>query len=187
MKIFSKERIFLDKEFHSKEDVFKFLAQKSKEIGITNNPNEVFEALLNRENQISTGMENKIAIPHRQTDAILEPKLFFIKLKNNIEWETFDGSKVKYLFSILVPKTNKNNIHLETLSKVSTMLLDKDNLIKLKPSTSEQEIVDLLNEYLTKEKEVVQSQGKKVIGITAMYCSTKFRWTIYLRFKNTRY
>ncbi|WP_322909111.1 PTS sugar transporter subunit IIA [Mycoplasmopsis felis] len=63
-------------------------------------------------------------------------------------------------------KTNKDNIHLETLSKVSTMLLDKDNLIKLKSATNEQEIVDLLNEYLTKEKEVVQSQGKKVIGIT---------------------
>lgn len=47
------------------------------------------------------------------------------------------------------------------------MLLDKDNLIKLKSATNEQEIVDLLNEYLTKEKEVVQSQGKKVIGITA--------------------
>lgn len=30
MKIFSKETIFLDKEFHSKEDVFKFLAQKVK-------------------------------------------------------------------------------------------------------------------------------------------------------------
>lgn len=46
------------------------------------------------------------------------------------------------------------------------MLLDKDNLIKLKSATSKQEIVDLLNEYLTKEKKVVQSQGKKVIGIT---------------------
>ncbi|WP_322908260.1 hypothetical protein RRG55_04405 [Mycoplasmopsis felis] len=46
-------------------------------------------------------------------------------------------------------------------------MLDKDNLIKLKYATNEQEIVDLLNEYLTKEKEVVQSQGKKVIGITA--------------------
>ncbi|WP_334290798.1 PTS sugar transporter subunit IIA [Mycoplasmopsis felis] len=109
---------------------------KSKEIGITNNPNEVFEALLNRENQVSTGMENGIAIPHGQTDAILEPKLFFIKLKNNIKWETFDGSKVKYLFSILIPKTNKDNIHLETLSKVSAMLLYKDNLIKLKTATN---------------------------------------------------
>ncbi|WP_322959999.1 PTS sugar transporter subunit IIA [Mycoplasmopsis felis] len=48
---------------------------------MTNNPNEVFEALLNRENKVSTGIENEIAIPHRQTDAILEPKLFFIKLK----------------------------------------------------------------------------------------------------------
>ncbi|BBU47350.1 hypothetical protein JPM2_0430 [Mycoplasmopsis felis] len=36
------------------------------------------------------------------------------------------------------------------------MLFDKDNLIKLKYATNEQEIVDLLNEYLTKEKEVVQ-------------------------------
>ncbi|WP_027121395.1 PTS fructose transporter subunit IIABC [Mycoplasma leonicaptivi] len=167
MKIFSQETIFLDKEFQSKDEVFQFLAQKSKEIGITNNTNEVFEALWNRENQVSTGMENEIAIPHGQSDAILEPKLFFIKLKNDIEWETFDGSKVKYIFSILVPKTNKDNIHLETLSKVSTMLLDKNNLMKLKLATSEQEIIDLLNAYLTKEKEVVESKGKKVIGITA--------------------
>lgn len=43
---------------------------------------------MNRENQISTGMKNEIAIPRGQTNAILEPKLFFIKLKNNIEWET---------------------------------------------------------------------------------------------------
>ncbi|WP_326495257.1 PTS sugar transporter subunit IIA [Mycoplasmopsis felis] len=51
---------------------------KSKEIGITNNPNEVFEALLNRENQVSTGMENEIEIPHGQTDAILEPNYFLL-------------------------------------------------------------------------------------------------------------
>ncbi|WP_322908671.1 PTS sugar transporter subunit IIA [Mycoplasmopsis felis] len=51
---------------------------KSKEIGITNNSNEVFEALLNRENQISTGMENEIAIPQGQTDAILKPRLFLL-------------------------------------------------------------------------------------------------------------
>ncbi|WP_322908879.1 PTS sugar transporter subunit IIA [Mycoplasmopsis felis] len=33
---------------------------------------------MNRENKVSTGMENEIAIPHGQTDAILEPRLFLL-------------------------------------------------------------------------------------------------------------
>ncbi|MCU9934238.1 PTS sugar transporter subunit IIA [Mycoplasmopsis felis] len=57
---------------------FSFLLKRSKEIGITNNPNEVFEALLNRENQVSTSMENEIAILHGQTDAILNLNYFLL-------------------------------------------------------------------------------------------------------------
>ncbi|MGZ9428641.1 PTS fructose transporter subunit IIABC [Mycoplasma sp. 480] len=169
MEIFSKDKIFINEDLTTQDEVFNFIAKKASELKITSDSYEVYKSLINRENQVSTGMEQEFAIPHAQSEYIDKPALFFIKLKENIEWKTFDNSKVKYIFSILVPSKTENNIHLETLAKVSTMLLDSQMIEKLKSSLDKEEIVTLFNNFISKKEEtkVKDFNGKKVIGITS--------------------
>ncbi|UWD34354.1 PTS fructose transporter subunit IIABC [Mesomycoplasma molare] len=168
MNIFSKDYIFINETFKAKDDVFKFIAKKAFELKVTLSEKDVYDALLERESQVSTGMEKEFAIPHAQSEAINKPILLFIKSSEGLEWETFDNSKVKYMISILVPKNSKENIHLETLSKVSTMLSDADLIEKLKKLEDKEEIYNLFNNFLeNKEAKQVNKTGKKVVGITS--------------------
>ncbi|MGZ9453911.1 PTS fructose transporter subunit IIABC [Mycoplasma sp. AC157] len=169
MEIFSKDKIFINEDLQTQDEVFRFIAKQALNMNITSSSDEIYKSLVNRENQISTGMENEFAIPHAQSEYIDFPTLFFIKLKENIEWKTFDNSNVKYIFSILVPSKSENNIHLETLAKISTMLLDKEIIEKLKVSDDTEEIFNLFSSFINRKKETKPKNqiGKKVVGITS--------------------
>ncbi|WGI36827.1 PTS fructose transporter subunit IIABC [Mesomycoplasma lagogenitalium] len=169
MEIFNKNNIFINQKLKDKQEIFEFISQKALDMKITTNKKLVYDALMNREKEVSTGMEKGFAIPHCQSSAVSKPTLFYIKLASEIEWETFDNSKVQYVFSILIPEKNQNNIHLETLSKISTMLVNDLTIQKLKKSVSVDEILLIVQSYLNEKKQVEQMKKTrgKVVGITS--------------------
>ena len=75
-----------------------------------------------------------------------EVAIFFVKCKNELDWETLDDSKVKYLFALIVPMENAGNEHLLMISKLATSLLEDEFKDKVKSSTDKAE----LKEYILK-------------------------------------
>ena len=61
-----------------------------------------------------------------------------------------DGTDVKYVFSLLVPKENEDNIHLQMISKLAVCLLEDEfkNFIQSCNDAVE------LKEYIIKNMEV---------------------------------
>ncbi|NSA90886.1 PTS sugar transporter subunit IIA [Clostridium beijerinckii] len=120
------KNVFLNVEIDTKTDALKFLAKKAVENGIAKNEKGVLKDLLAREEEYSTGVQDGFAIPHAKSSNVIEPSIFYIKTKNELEWETLDGSNVKYIFSLMVPEENENNVHLMMLSKLATCLMEDD-------------------------------------------------------------
>ena len=77
---------------------------------------------------------------------LTQSQLFFVKCKNELDWETLDDSKVKYLFALIVPMENAGNEHLLMISKLATSLLEDEFKDKVKSSTDKAE----LKEYILK-------------------------------------
>ncbi|TDV24491.1 PTS system fructose-specific IIC component [Mycoplasmopsis mustelae] len=169
MQVFKTEYIFEAENFHTKEDVLNFIASKAVQLSLSESKDVVLKALIQRENEFSTGMEKGFAIPHCQSDAIKRPALFFIRSTNALKWQTFDQSDVKYMFVILIPKENKDNLHMQTLTKVSTILLNENLINILKTSIDKNEIYQLISLFINEEKNNINSviSGKKVVGITS--------------------
>ncbi|WP_313770987.1 PTS sugar transporter subunit IIA [Mycoplasmopsis felis] len=65
-----------------------------------------------RENQSSTGIGSQIAMPHIGDNIVLKNTLFFARV-NNLDWNSLDGQNVKYIFGIVLSKTDRGTSHLK--------------------------------------------------------------------------
>lgn len=137
------KQIFLQEKVNSKEEVLAFIANKATALNIATNAESVLSGLQKREAEGSTGMENGIAIPHVQSEAILQAKLIVVQLAEGIDWPAMDGKPTDFVISILVPEGNSNE-HLDILSSLSRRLMNQEFIDNLKASPSEAEIKELL-------------------------------------------
>ncbi|WP_270460621.1 PTS sugar transporter subunit IIA [Faecalitalea cylindroides] len=136
--------IFLNEDFHSKEEILQFIASKAKEYDICDTAEGLLDDLHKREEEFSTGLQDGFAIPHARSKHVKNVSVFFIRNKSKLDWETLDESEVHYLFALLVPEQNEGNVHLQMISSLATSLLEDDFKEKIKSSTNTSE----LKEYI---------------------------------------
>ncbi|QHA34849.1 PTS sugar transporter subunit IIA [Rossellomorea marisflavi] len=129
--LLSPELIFLEKEFDTKDDVMNFIGDVSVKFNITDNKEALVRDLWQREKEYSTGLAESVALPHTKSDAVMEARICFIRLKNEVDWNSLDGKDVKYVFGILMPSSNLENLHLKVIASLATNLLEDEFKEKL--------------------------------------------------------
>lgn len=112
-------------EVNNKKDLLKLLAKKLVENDVFINEEEVYNMLLERENDISTGMGMKIAMPHLQTSNNKKDVIYFFDLVKPIDFDSIDNIPVQFGF-LIISRIEKGD-HLEKLSKLSLFLLNETN------------------------------------------------------------
>lgn len=137
---FTKENILINVNVKDKTKLFHYIAQYAKIKNIIDNEAELVEAFLEREEEVSTGLQESFAIPHAKADFIKIPTVLFLKLSHPIEWETFDDQPVSNVFALLVPSENKGTLHLEMISKIATSLLEEEFITSVKNSSDKDEL-----------------------------------------------
>ena len=147
---------------------------KLVELMVTNgnitNKDEYKRVVLEREKEGTTGIGEGIAIPHGKSNVVLKPGLSAIVVPNGVEFNSLDGQPAKLLFLIAAPD-NKDNVHLDVLSRLSTLLMDpkfKENLLN---SKSAEEFISYIDK--AEKSKVEQEHTKKadkvyeILAITA--------------------
>lgn len=117
----SAERVFLDVDAATVDDVFAFLSDQAVELGLTDDRDAVLKAFEAREAMGSTGMTGGFAIPHAKTDAVKEPALVAVKFANDIDWQSQDGEPIKAAIALFAPASDPTT-YLRLLSKVAVLL-----------------------------------------------------------------
>ncbi|ALB28812.1 fructose-specific PTS transporter subunit EIIC [Companilactobacillus heilongjiangensis] len=141
--IINKDNIALDVDVSSRDDLLKYLADFSKKLGYASDSDAVYEKYLAREKESSTGMEKGIAIPHAQDKTIHSSAMLIAKLKQPIEWKTFDNKPVDIVISFLIPDQDDGSNHLEYLSSTSKLLMHDEFITSLRNSKTKDEILNL--------------------------------------------
>lgn len=126
--VINQELIFLDTNFTTQGELFEFIADKSIEYKIGNDKEGIVKGFYDREQEFSTAMNQFVAIPHCRNKFIDSASVIVIRNKNEITWT--DGEIVKYFFSLLVPESNENQMHIRILAAVAQLLLE-DEFIEL--------------------------------------------------------
>ncbi len=123
--LLSKDAIKLNGIANSKQDAINKLVDLMAKNGNLTDKKKYTQVVLKREEEGSTGIGEGIAIPHGKTDAVSKPGLSAMVINDGVEFDSLDGQPAKLLFLIAAPNT-KDNVHLDVLSRLSTLLMDTE-------------------------------------------------------------
>ncbi|MFT8348436.1 fructose-specific PTS transporter subunit EIIC [Clostridium saccharoperbutylacetonicum] len=168
-----KEGINLDFNPSTKEQCINELVDLMDKTGNLNDKQEYKKAILAREELSTTGIGDGIAIPHGKTKAVKNASLAAAICKNGVDYDSLDGQPANLFFMIAVPDNN-DNLHLEVLARLSTILMDesfRSNLINCADKDEFLKLIDKKeNEKFPDEvkgENTISDKGYKILAVTA--------------------
>ncbi|MFF3022425.1 fructose-specific PTS transporter subunit EIIC [Gottfriedia sp. NPDC057948] len=166
------DTVLIDLNSSSKMSVIDELIQVLDQAGKLNDQQQFKQAILTREGQSTTGIGEGIAIPHAKTAAVKTPAIAFGRSKDGIDYESLDGQPA-HLFFMIAASEGANNAHLETLSRLSSLLMDEEfrgSLLSAKDANEIIQLIDQKEKSLNDEKEetvIEDSSHPLVLAVTA--------------------
>jgi len=100
-----------------------------------------YDAMLQREQTVSTYMGNELAIPHGTNETkgeILDSALSVVRYDGGVDW---DGNPVTFVVGI----AGKGDEHLEILSQIAILFSDEDDVARLKQAQTPEELFGLVS------------------------------------------
>ena len=155
--LLKKESIELGVKVSSKEEAIDTLIGLMEAGGRLNDRAGYKEGILAREALGSTAVGEGIAIPHAKVAAVKEPGLAAMVVPDGVDYEAFDGSLANLIFMIAAPEGGAD-VHLEALSRLSTLLMDPDFKNDLIHAESKEEFLQLIDD---KESERYEKKARK--------------------------
>ncbi len=144
-KVFSPKSIIVNLESEEKDELFEEMVQAIHSANPEIDREDALKALHEREAQMSTGILHGVAVPHG-TSKCVKGCIGAIGIsRKGIDYDALDGAPVNVVFMLLCG-ANDNDLHLEVLKELATVLQDPLFVTKLYEMTSPQEIFDTLCE-----------------------------------------
>jgi PTS system nitrogen regulatory IIA component len=137
--------LFLSEE--KRDDALQTLVESLSASGKLKNKSDFFNAILEREKIVSTGIGMGVAIPHAKMEDYQD---FFIAIgiqqQKGLEWNSLDHLPVKLIFMIGGPE-DKQTQYLQILSKLTLVIRNEQLRKQIIYTNSSQEIIDLFKDY----------------------------------------
>ncbi len=126
-----------------KADVIEELVGILVDTGDVTDADTIYDAVMKREGEGSTGLEKGVAIPHAKSDAVKRLSIVVGISRDGIDFDSQDG-KPAHLFFLMVAPTSESGPHVQAIAKIVKLIkFDKfrDRLVKAKKP---QDVVDLI-------------------------------------------
>ena len=165
--LINKDAIDLNVHVATKKELIRKAVELMARNGNIKDTQKYEDLVIKREQEGSTGIGEGIAIPHGKGECISKPGLSAMVIPNGADFDALDGNKVNLLFLIAAPDT-KENIHLDVLSRLSTLLMDASFREKLLNAKSKEDFLDIIDEAENAKlsKNEVKNNGYELLGIT---------------------
>lgn len=175
--LLGKDTIKLNLKANSKMEVLDQLVDVLYDAGRLNDKELYKEEILKRESLSSTGIGEGIGIPHGKTSAVKKASLALGIFRDGVDFDSLDGAPVNIVFMIAAPE-GANNEHLETLSRLSVLLMNPEFKEGLLSSKVPEDVFSLLDKFEKEDEDEAKpndeistesdsSDQKYIIGVTA--------------------
>jgi fructose-specific phosphotransferase system IIA component len=134
--------IHLDLVVESKEELIRKAIGMLNATGLLSDPEAVTAALLERERVMSTGIGGGVAIPHAQSPGVSELAVSFIRVRDDLPFESLDGKPVRLVFMIIGPEERGGFIRI--LARISRLLYTGDLQKALLAAQKPEEVVEII-------------------------------------------
>ncbi|MFH1504833.1 MAG: PTS sugar transporter subunit IIA [Candidatus Omnitrophota bacterium] len=136
----------MDLKAEDKKGAIKEIAEKLAEGGKLTDKNKFVQDVLEREELGSTGIGNKIGIPHARTDSVKGFVIGFGKSKQGIEFKSLDAEKVNLVF-LMGADPAELNLYLRILAELSKLLMNNVFRQALILADTEAEIIEVVKKF----------------------------------------
>lgn len=164
--LMSKEAIKIHGHASSKMDAIDQMVSLMNKQGNVSDKEAYKEAVIERENLSTTGMVDGIAIPHARTTAITQAGIAAMTLPEGVDYQSMDGQPTTLIFLIGAPD-NGDNVHLQVLSELSTLLMDHDFCEDLKNAGTPEEFLSIIDLAQSAKHETEAVKHPEVLAVTA--------------------
>lgn len=139
-----KSIVFLDAL--SKENAISIMVEKAFETGKISDADEFRDALIGRENLVSTAIGLSVAIPHAKLDSINDFFIMIGIIKKPVDWDAIDLLPVKIVILIGGP-SNKQTEYLQILSRLMLLIKNKARREKLFSAKSAEDVLSKFRKF----------------------------------------
>ncbi|WP_100010218.1 PTS fructose transporter subunit IIABC [Lentibacillus sediminis] len=151
-----KDVMIMDLKATEKEPAIDEMIQSLTNNSVVEDAETFRAAIMQREEQTSTGLGDGIAMPHAKTEAVKRPTVLFARSEKGVDFASLDGQPSYLFFMIAVPE-GANDTHLQTLAAISRLLVDAEFVGQLKQAKTPEEVQALF----AGEEEESQSEDRK--------------------------
>ena len=138
------DAIMLDVQESDKETLLSKMLERLDSCDLLENREGAENAIMAREQLMSTGVGNGVAIPHARTDAVKTIRLTVATIKNGIAYKSVDNKPVFVIFMLLSPR-NAASDNLKVLTSIAKLLRDNPNFLeKLIKADTASEFIELI-------------------------------------------
>ena len=160
--LLKKDLMIMDLKASTKMEAIDEMVAKLKEKNIISDEAVFKDLILKREERSSTGLGEGIAMPHAKTSVVNTPSVLFARSNKGIDYDALDDEPV-YIFFMIAASEGAHDLHIETLAKLSKMLLNDDFTQGLKTCESPDEVYALVDKYSEKSEETeINCPGPKI-------------------------
>lgn len=159
--LLKKDLMILDLKASTKIEAIDEMIARLKEKNIISDEVVFKDLILKREEKSSTGLGEGIAMPHAKTSVVNTPSVLFARSNKGVDYDALDGEPV-HIFFMIAASEGAHDLHIETLAKLSKMLLNDDFTKGLMTCETPDEVYALVDKYSEKPQETVKEETKEV-------------------------
>ncbi|MCK4236009.1 MAG: PTS sugar transporter subunit IIA [Candidatus Krumholzibacteria bacterium] len=131
------EHVKIGLEGENKGEVIEELVELLVKTGDATDADTIYEAVINRERDGSTGLEKGVAIPHAKCNSVNRLSIVIGISREGIDFESLDG-KPSRLFFLMVAPMAESGPHVQAIAKIVKMIkIDRFRKILLKAKSAE--------------------------------------------------
>jgi len=131
---------------NDKYEVIEELLNNLNENGLLANREQALQDVFEREQYLSTGLENGLAIPHAKSEGVESLVMSFGICRGGVDFESLDGKPAKYIFLMLSPK-DTSGPHLKALGQITRTFKSAELIKNLENEQSVEGIKAMLTKF----------------------------------------
>jgi len=143
------DHILLDIPAQSREQVIERICHEAASVENLSTERELTQAVISRELQMSTALDEGVAIPHARIPGLQAPLLLLGRTRQGVEWQARDGKPVRLIF-LAITSEDDPNTQLQMLRGISNAVATPQIRQALLESTNPADIILAMRKYIGK-------------------------------------
>ena len=141
-KVLSTDTVWVDLKADTKQGIIEEMIDRLLAAGKIKDREAVLQAVVEREEKMSTGMQNGVAIPHGKTDAVKSLVAAIGLNKAGVDFDAMDGEPCT-IFIMTISPLKRRGPHMQFLAEVSRLIGQPSEREKLLACETHTEIHEL--------------------------------------------